>query len=290
MAPQPWRSEDTLRELYINQGLSQDRIAARLGCTQKTVSKWIHRLGVRKDTAKQCPCCGRYFDEIGTHWRHAKYPEIADELKAIFRGLLMGDGWLHHRKRNGYLAIKNTNITFLNYLDEIFGAFSKGVKKEKTSGELAAEAFEREFDPDAMEHNYRAIYRLRTASHPYFRRMAKTWHNHDRKQFRDTLELTPTTLKMWYACDGSLNWSTGRTPMLTITTVNEMERPDYLHALFTSIGFTPRVRGKDIRFSTEATRNVLAWMGEAPPGFEYKWETESRDRYNTLKHAAYPSQ
>lgn len=38
--------EEVIRELYIDQGLSARQVAAELGTTQPTVTRWMARLGI----------------------------------------------------------------------------------------------------------------------------------------------------------------------------------------------------------------------------------------------------
>jgi transposase len=42
----PWRDEETLRSLYVKEGLSQEEVADELGCSARTVRKWQRRRGV----------------------------------------------------------------------------------------------------------------------------------------------------------------------------------------------------------------------------------------------------
>jgi 5-methylcytosine-specific restriction endonuclease McrA len=42
----PWTNENTLRKLYVVDGLSQSEIANRLGCGQSTVGRWLQRHGI----------------------------------------------------------------------------------------------------------------------------------------------------------------------------------------------------------------------------------------------------
>lgn len=44
----PWRDESTLRDLYIGKELSIRKIADRLSCSHKTISKWLDRHGIGK--------------------------------------------------------------------------------------------------------------------------------------------------------------------------------------------------------------------------------------------------
>jgi len=45
----PWRDAETVRRLYHVEGLSQEDIADRLGCAQRTVSAWMERHGIDTD-------------------------------------------------------------------------------------------------------------------------------------------------------------------------------------------------------------------------------------------------
>jgi len=43
----PWQDEEVLRDLYVDEGLSMEAVAEKLGCAQKTVHKWIHQHGIQ---------------------------------------------------------------------------------------------------------------------------------------------------------------------------------------------------------------------------------------------------
>ena len=45
----PWRDEQPLRKLYIEQGLSQREVAAELGCSRKTIQNWLDRFGIERN-------------------------------------------------------------------------------------------------------------------------------------------------------------------------------------------------------------------------------------------------
>lgn len=42
----PWRDEDLLRELYVDEGLSKKKISGKLDCSDTTVGKWLERHGI----------------------------------------------------------------------------------------------------------------------------------------------------------------------------------------------------------------------------------------------------
>jgi len=43
-----YRREDVLRELWVNQGYTQDKVAKRLHTSVRTVQRWINRHGIEK--------------------------------------------------------------------------------------------------------------------------------------------------------------------------------------------------------------------------------------------------
>lgn len=44
----PWQKADKLRQLYLDQDLTQEEIGERLGCTRRTVRSWIHEFGISR--------------------------------------------------------------------------------------------------------------------------------------------------------------------------------------------------------------------------------------------------
>lgn len=43
----PWRSEETLRDLYINKGLSTREVGKELGTSGRTITEWLHRHNIK---------------------------------------------------------------------------------------------------------------------------------------------------------------------------------------------------------------------------------------------------
>ncbi len=92
---------------------------------------------------------------------------------------------------------------------------------------------------------------------------------------------------MWYACDGYLDVQEYGQPRAAIRIRNRDERQDFLLNLFEEVDLSPTYNRETIRFGVEGTRSFLDWMGNPPPGFEYKWVLDSRERYDRLKAQAY---
>jgi len=73
---------------------------------------------------EQCPTCGNWYHRIGNHWTQSScsHPPISRRKWEMCKGLMMGDGSLGNRDRkNCYIEIDNTNLTFLEYLEDEFG-------------------------------------------------------------------------------------------------------------------------------------------------------------------------
>ena len=80
---EPWRDEDRLRELYVNEGMTQSEISDEFGCARSTVAKWMRKLAIETRQG------GR---EVGGPWgdeevlrelyvnKGMSHREIADEL------------------------------------------------------------------------------------------------------------------------------------------------------------------------------------------------------------------
>lgn len=107
------------------------------------------------------------------------------------------------------------------------------------------------------------------------------------KQFPNDIELTPTVAKFWYLGDGYLDFGNWGRPRLGIKARNETERSGFLVELFEHVGIFPSFQRHELRFSCDDTETFIEWMGEAPPGFEYKWELDSKAEYQRLKKRAY---
>ena len=75
---------------------------------------------------------------------------------------------------------------------------------------------------------------------------------------------------MWYCGDGSL-YSRSSGGRAEIACANEADRLDKVADLIRDQGFDVYVKSETIEVTSRDTPAFLDWMGEAPPGFEYKW-------------------
>jgi len=203
-------------------------------------------------------------------------------------GLLMGDGSIPVQSdgSNGVFHVPMVNRQFLEWYDHQMGLFTTGVSLKKTAEELAENNRESGFSPNAKAENYHDMYTVWSRSHPYFSRL-RSWYASGTKRIPENFELTSKIAKFWYISDGYLDVDQNRTPRAAIRTRTESDRFKFLLDLFREHGFDPNFRRGTVRFSRDETPRFLNWMGNPPPGFEYKWVLDSRERYDRLKAQAY---
>lgn len=239
----------------------------------------------------ECPSCGEVFERLGLHWWHGTcpYPELSSNQKQILIGLLMGDGSIPSQSggNNSIYHLPMTNRRFLRWFDDTMGVLTTGVSLKKTAVELAVKNRQTGFSPTARPENYHDIYTVWSRTNPYFDQLQKQWYENGKKVFPVSLSLSPTKVKFWYVSDGYLDVGRWGRPRIEIKTRNEKDRVEYLVDLFEEVGFSPVFRRNELRFTCDDTERLVEWMGDYPPGFEYKWELDSRERYRELKQRAY---
>ncbi|MFB6205743.1 MAG: hypothetical protein ABEJ05_04335 [Haloglomus sp.] len=181
-------------------------------------------------------------------------------------GLVLGDGHIHFPTpdRPGYLQVRMTNRRFVEWLDDQFGWLSTGARlyREETA-------------------RRRTAYSVRTRSHGWFERY-REWYEDGQTVVPTGYSLSPLAARIWYVSDGSISW--GAKPSLRLYCSDYVDStPDRIPELFDEHGFAPSVEPYGLRFPVADHEVFLNWIGPAPPGFSYKWETDSKERYRRLR-------
>jgi len=182
------------------------------------------------------------------------------------------------------------NDQFLEWLDNELAWLTTGVSLYRTA-DRGAELSRNNGDPSADASDYHDVYVMQTRTMPQFSEYESWYDGGNGKRFADDLTLTPIDMKVWFACDGSLNWDRrypNASPYATLGASAELESPAAVCSMFERSTFPhePRIDSNMIRFSVDETVDLLEWMGDAPPGFEYKWALDSLEQYEDLKRAA----
>jgi hypothetical protein len=224
-----------------------------------------------------CPNCesDAEYERIAKHWSYSSShrPAISKKQHEIITGLVMGDACIDKPGENAYLLISMINREYLEYLDSIFGVFSRGIKKEYTQEEAAKNSIV----SNADKNNYNDVYKLTTTTHPELNQY-RNWYGNNGKRW-DVEKLTPYTLTHFYVCDGTL---TGQN-QIVISMSSQIERRDYVNSLFTEAGLPSpsnwniydrkKYGGKhcQAQWTQQQTKELFDYMNKPLPGFEYKW-------------------
>lgn len=234
---------------------------------------------------KQCPQCGEQFQSIGQHWRRSnncQYPKLTNKQVDIIKGLLLGDGHLasHHNKNEKcHLSVNMITRKYLEYLDDIFGSLSTGVKEGPSARQRARENRESGFSPNAKAEDYHDVYRWRTCNHPKLDRFAR-WYKKIGKVWPKDIRLTPVTLKNFFVGDGRK--CSNKQPYIEINISNEGENKDKVNSMFSNVDLPlpnswdkhARDNGSistSIRWTVKQSKELWKYMGPPLPGFSYKW-------------------
>lgn len=240
-----------------------------------------------------CHECSDDFVRPASHWSQGQcsFPDLTSNQEAIVMGLMLGDGTLRTQTNNPFVQVYVINRPFLEWIDDELGWLSTGVSLYRNA-ERSAEISRNNGHPDADPDNYHDVYVLQTRTMPQFS-MFESWYRDDRrrKHFPSYVVLNPMITRIWYACDGSLNYDRrypGSRPHATIGVGDEMENIGNVLRMFDESTFPhqPTVDNGSIRFSVDETEDFLDWMGDPPVGFEYKWHTDGLDGYEELKAEA----
>lgn len=196
----------------------------------------------------------------------------------------MGDGTIDDRndpRRNPRLRVIMTNKKFLEFLHEkLQPLVTKEPYINRTAEEAASMDRENSFSMSDDPSNYKDLYKIQTMSHPNLEQFAD-WYKTGEKVWPETIELSPTVLKYWYVSDGSFNNNAHRS-YVSIHCTNERENKKKVEKMFTDVGLRP-CRWRDekkndgsyktaIVFNKTETDELFDYMGDCPPGFEYKWK------------------
>jgi len=221
-----------------------------------------------------CSVCGDEFINMGQHWKstQCEYPELSDKQEDMLRGMLMSDGTVQFGENNN-LKITLTEYEFLEWFsDELDCICPSRYPTVHRTSEEAKENTVDYFGEEAvdMDSEYNEQYLLLTRSHPFLNEF-DNWYVPEKRYPLDDLELTASMAKMWYCGDGSLH-SHHSGERAEITCSNEQNRLDKVAYLIREQGFDVYLMSKGaIQITSGDTPRFLDWMGDPPPGFEYKW-------------------
>jgi len=237
----------------------------------------------------ECYNCGEEYKSIGRHWGLSDCPHkpFTDFQREVITGLLMSDGWIHRstsESRNPRFECEMITEEYIKYLDEVFDIHSLGYEKSRTAEEAAFDVVERGFYDFADAENYSDAYRFSTRRHPELKEFNGWYEPHNSQRRKvwpcDSIKLTSTVLKNLYVGDGCWDNTNGKN-RITISMAGQIGHETGIRNMFQRAGFeefnlVKRYidNGDEImqaEFTVEESKKMWNYMGEALPGFEYKW-------------------
>jgi hypothetical protein len=121
----------------------------------------------------------------------------------------------------------------------------------------------------------------------YFTEQYKRWYPERKKIIPEDLILTSDICKHWYYGDGYLGNSHGRINNIVLYTngFSDIDRELLQEKLLTQLGFYSSVMNAgQIYIGKNHFMDFLSHIGDCKiPCFEYKWATESREKYDEVK-------
>lgn len=222
------------------------------------------------------PGCNVECTDLGTHWWRSNdcdYPIPTDRQQEMFKGLLMGDGCIARHgeiDKNPRFTIQMVTESFLEWVHSEMYPLTTGVKL--TDSNTASERTKTLQATGFATGECQDVYTLESRGLPWLENLAD-WYSSGKKRFPDNLELTPMVARMWYVSDGGLMHN--HTSQLQIASVNESSRQQFLLDLLNDVGFDGYATKNKIVLNQSDRDQFLDWMGDAPPGFEYKWRVNA---------------
>lgn len=235
----------------------------------------------------ECHNCLNEYELIANHWNQSdcNYPKLSEDQNEIATGLLMADAWINRHNETPRIQCNMISQNYLEYIDQQFGIFGKGVSLIRTAKESAEQARRRGFRPNAKAENYQDVYMWQTMCHPELEKFLE-WYSTEKKVWPADIELTPTVLKHWYCGDGYWN-NSGSNNFIRIAMSNEINNKQKVDKIFENAGLPSpsnyaigiRDDGNlncDLEFTVSQSKEIWEYMGQPLPDFEYKWPEKYR--------------
>jgi len=198
---------------------------------------------------RNCPSCGAGpYRALGQHWRRSAScspPALSDELEHVVRGLLLGDASLEG-STTPLLAITSTREAHIRWVHDQLDWLSRGITHESDDS-----------------------YRVRSVAVPELGRYL-TWTGREGVPTTGW-ELTSTSARAWYACDGSLEYPARATTGQITWSVDDDRRRRALTRLLRRAGYSPTEWERRVALPRSETTAWAEWTSPAPPGSEHKW-------------------
>lgn len=213
---------------------------------------------------------------MASHWAHSSscdYPQFSGKQEDIIRGLMFGDGSLTFRDSDYNTRLSVTMIVkdLLNHLSTEFPNHDTRVNLHSTAENTAQKLVESGFSPetDVEDCHDSYIFRFTNPSLDMF----TDWYEDEGLVWPDDVPMSPTTLKYWYCSDGTTNTSNSIRVSISSQKFESESGQKKARRYFEDTPVPePSFSGHHMCwYGEEDVSEVLDYMGQPLPGFEYKW-------------------
>lgn len=215
---------------------------------------------------RDCPECGETKDRLSRHWSFCAFPSVDGDLRALLTGILLGGGSLQgNSDQTQHLLVQSTSEDLARWLFDELGWLAHSLRRETFDGER---------EP---------IYRVRTHSHTYLRRLRDDWYHDGDKRIQADASLTTRSARVWWALAGGLEWTGDLDSQVRGTFSAEADdRAKAIAAVLDAHDFESDRLDRRVCLFGDDLRNWLDWAWQPVPGVEHKWATD-RGAYDLLR-------
>jgi len=277
--------EDFLREKRILEGLTESEIADIIGCDQSSVNKYLDEYGITVPSCTEplvCDSCGEEKKYMYQHWKNGSCSANNIQNPDAYIGMLMGDGSCIYKSGNPVFTVSSVRKEFIDFLVDNFDMFTSTYSYHP-SERGRSNGF-------ANSDNSNRLYVATTRAHPFFDKLGDWFYSSGKKRFPEDIKISPDVLRYWYVGDGMLKWHKRKIAYPTLTTRSESDRLDWIESIIvdatgarSSHSYDARNNNGSSKISITDQESFFDYVGDPLPGFEYKWERESYEKYDELR-------
>lgn len=195
-----------------------------------------------------CPDCGESFQKLGKHLTGGCSVSVDREM---VDALIVGDGTMDNGGSGNYrLTFTTVNERYADVVAEMLGPLYQTTKSSRHEVE-----------------DRQILYSVRSICCDEMTEQYERWYPDGSRRIPDDFEITPMVMNHWYCSDGHLK-TENKNPRLSIGCSYEQDRRSFVEGLFP---FPTSYVGYEICFPTAITDEIVDYMGDPIPGFEYKW-------------------
>lgn len=242
--------EETIRSMYYDQGLSQEKIARRLGVSRGGVDYYFRKFGLKGRKPWEYPP------------KKPRHIDLNAALLDILNGELLGDGCLRQRSKQAAFFAYGTSC--YEYVEWLVGRL---------------QGFGVEFGPFSRQVNRRGhvTWFVESKSYAEFAVLRQRWYPNGKKIVPDDLPFSCVVALHWYLGDGSLSHREGRPNVILATNAFSGNDREKLLRHLRVIGVTATTDGQG-RIIVTNKASIHNWFSHLPPCpvqcYQYKWRIQ----------------